>query len=481
MYVMDWKGGRLLRIPMILLLSAASAPSIAISPALAQSVVPAPQADSQDVASPPSPADESVRDRAQRRRSGDLSPANEQGDTQRPPPPGLAGDWFGLKPLLADAGIGITGRYGSEAAWNYTGGQRRDIVETGQLDIGLQLDMQKLVGIDGTFQATVTYRRGQELGEHAGLGTLQQVQEVYGRGQTWRLTQFWYEQAILGGRVDMKIGRTSPGEDFAAFSCSFQNLSFCGSQPGNVVGSYWYNWPVSQWGGRFRLNSGDAYVQIAVYEENPRNLDKTFTIGHFGGATGALVPLEVGLVRGGHNGGPVGSYKIGGWVSTANAPDVFLDITRRPIVLTDLPPLERTSGHGVWVNIQQQLTGRSEKGKSVSGLSIFVNATQADRDTATIDSQISVGLFEKGLFPWFTEDVLGVGLARTHVNSRVADGERLAGQPVQGAEYAAELYYGFHPRNWLELRPNLQWVHHAGGYRDVHEVGVVGLKTALTL
>jgi len=443
------------------------------------------QAQTTAIASPvpaaSSAPDTSVRERALRKRSGDISPANEQGDAQRPPPPGLAGDWFGLKTRFADAGIGLTGRYVSEAGWNPVGGQRHDITETGQLDLGLQLDMRRIAGIDGTFQATITYRRGHDLDERAGLGTLQQVQEVYGRGQTWRITQLWYEATILHGAIDMKIGGTAPGEDFAAFSCSFQNLSFCGSQPGNVVGSYWYNWPVSQWGGRFRLQRGKAYVQIAAYVENPRNLDRSFTPGHFGGSTGALVPVELGLVRGGDGGSPVGSYKVGGWISTANAPDVVLDANRRPIVLTDLPPLERSSSYGGWVNIQQQLTGRSEKGKSVSGLSVFLNATQADRKTSVVDSQIAVGLFEKGLFPWFTEDVLGLGFARTHVNGRVARSERLAGQPAQGSEYAAELYYGFHPRSWLELRPNLQWVHHAGGYHDVREVGVVGLKTALTL
>jgi len=409
----------------------------------------------------------------------DSSPANPQADAQRPPP-GLVGDWFGLKPRLEGLGIVPTGRYVSEASWNYNGGQRHDLVETGQFDLGLQLDMQKLAGINGTFQADVTYRRGHLLDQRAGLDTLQQVQEVYGRGQTWRLTQFWYDLPMLRGAVDVKVGRTSPGEDFAAFSCSFQNLSFCGSTVGNVVGNYWYNWPVSQWGGRVRVNQGKLYVQVAAYEENPRNLDKDFTLGHFGGATGALIPLEVGLTRGGENRSPVGSYKVGGWVSTSNEADVFLDVNRRPIVLTDLPPLERSSAYGFWLNFQQQLTGHSENGKTVSGLTVFLNVTQADRRTSTVDNQIAVGLFEKGLFPWFTEDVIGLGFARTHVNGRVARSERLDEQPTQSSEYAAELYYGFHPRSWLELRPNLQWVHHAGGYADAHEVGVVGLKSALT-
>ena len=394
---------------------------------------------------------------------------------------GLAGDWLGLKPRLADAGVGLTGHYVSEAAWNEAGGQRRDIVETGQIDIGLHADMHDLARIDGNFQASITYRRGHQLDQRADLGTVQEVQEVYGRGQTWRLTELWYDLPMLHGTVDVKAGRTSPDEDFATFSCTFQNLSFCGSQPGNLVKAYWYNWPVSQWGARVRVNHGTAYIQIAAYEENPRNLDNSFSLGHFSGATGALIPLELGLVRGGGDGHPVGSYKIGGWVSTANASDVFFDVSHRPIILGDLPALERSSAYGLWLNFQQQITGRSEEGRTVSGLTVFIKVTQADRRTATVDNQIAVGLFEKGPFSRRAGDELGLGFARTHVNSRVARGERLDGQPAQNAEYAAELYYGFHPRNWLEVRPNLQWVHHAGGYALAHEVGVIGLKTAVTL
>lgn len=38
-----------------------------------------------------------------------------------------------------------------------------------------------------------------------------------------------------------------------------------------------------------------------------------------------------------------------------------------------------------------------------------------------------------------------------------------------------------HPRGWLELGADLQCVHRAGGYGNAHQVGIVGLNTALTL
>lgn len=61
------------------------------------------------------------------------------------------------------------------------------------------------------------------------------------------------------------------GEDFANFSCDFQNLTFCGSQPGNLVSGYWVNWPTSQWATRIKLQvSQQTYVQIGAYQVNPR-------------------------------------------------------------------------------------------------------------------------------------------------------------------------------------------------------------------
>jgi porin len=412
-----------------------------------------------------------------------FSPSALTADTQRTPPPGLIGDWQEIRSRLARRGIGVTARYASETGYNVAGGDRKIVRETGQFDAGVLLDLDQLAGLKGgAFQATLTYRRGRDLGADANLGVLQQVQEVYGRGQTLRLTQFWYEQR-LSDAVEIKVGRTNPGEDFAVFSCHFQNLSFCGAQPGNLVGDYWYNWPISQWGARVHVALGEhGYVQTAAYEVNPRNLKNDFVLGYFHGATGVLIPIEVGWNRETAN-GHVGSYKVGGWINTANGDDVFLDVNHQPIAITGLDPLRRNARYGVFFNLQQQLTGTSKDGKSLTGLTVFLNATQADRATSTTDNQVAAGLFYKGLVPWRPGDILGLAVARTNVNGRVARGEQLDPTlpDVQDAEYAGELYYSVHPIDWLELRPNVQFVHNPGGVHDANDVAVLGMKAAITL
>ena len=430
-----------------------------------------------------STTDTQHRPRAGVRRDSDLSPSALTADTQRTPPPGLFADWFDIRKRLTERGIGVSARYASESGYNFAGGDRKLLRETGQFDVGVLLDLDKVVGLQGgAFQATLTYRRGRDLGADANLGVLQQVQEVYGRGQTLRLTQFWYEQK-LGEKLELKIGRTNPGEDFAVFSCYFQNLSFCGAQPGNLVGDYWQNWPVGQWGARLRYDRNARLTfKAGVYEVNPRNLEKDFVIGRFHGATGVLVPVEAEWHRG-NDDGRVGAFKVGGWVNTSNGDDVFYDVNRQPIAITGLAPLRRDARYGVYFNLQQQITGTSKDGKSVTGLSVFLNATQADRATSTTDNQVAAGLFYKGLVPWRPGDILGFGVARTNVNGRVAKGQALdpTRPAVQDAEYASEIYYSVHPTRWLELRPNVQFIHNPGGVHDANDVGVLGMKAAVTL
>lgn len=129
----------------------------------------------------------------------------DAGNTQivpRAAPATLTGEWGGLRTRLRDDGIDLTASYGTESATNVSGGARHRVTEAGQFVFGTTVDAEKLSGISGgTFQATITYRRGKDLGADVGLGVLQQVQEVYGRGQTWRLTQLWYQQVFAGGHA----------------------------------------------------------------------------------------------------------------------------------------------------------------------------------------------------------------------------------------------------------------------------------------
>src|SRR5258706_3884231 len=221
--------------------------------------------------------------RAQRRRSAlaaavlALGVASAQADDISSSPY-LLGDWGGLRTRLADRGIAFDFAYGSQVAHNVSGGTERLTRYADQWMFGTTLNLNKLWGWKGgAFQATITDRNGRNLGADAKIGNNMLVQEVYGRGQTWHLTQFWLNQKLLDDRLQIKLGRLTVGEDFANFSCDFQNLTFCGSQPGNLVSGYWVNWPTSQWATRIKLQtSQQTYAQIGAYQVNPRYLDDDY-------------------------------------------------------------------------------------------------------------------------------------------------------------------------------------------------------------
>jgi porin len=413
-------------------------------------------------------------------------PVPTLGETQKPQPkvPGtLTGEWGGLRTNLRDDGVDLTGSYTNEAATNVSGGQRKDVRASGQFTLGATLDANRLVGLPGgTMQVTLTYRHGDDLGAAAGLGVLQQVQEVYGRGNVPRLTQFWYQQSFANDHADIKLGRLTQGEDFSAFSCSFMNLSFCGSPVGNLAGDYWYNWPISQWGARLRVKNDSFYAMIGAYEVNPRNLNQNFTIGHFTGATGVMVPVEVGYTPhlGAHR--LPGSYKLGGWYNSSKADDVYYDINRQPRAITGLSPLRVVGRYGAYLQFQQQLTGSAQDGSSgpttTQGLTAFLNVTQTDRRTTVTDNQIATGIFYTGLLASRPTDDMGLAIARTNVNSR-STLDLTPGSERPRAEYAVELYYGLQLTKWLLVRPNVQYIIDPGGYTRATDVVVLGAKSAI--
>src|SRR5260221_9434767 len=392
------------------------------------------------------------------------------------PNQGLLGDWGGLRTRLYQQGVDFQLGYTTELAYNAQGGDSDLLRNADQLNLGTTLDLEKMLGwSNARFEITITERGGDNLSNDANLGTLQQVQEIFGRGQTWRWTQFWYDQVFFDGGLDIKLGRLGVGDDFMSFSCLFQNLSFCGSLPGNIV-SNWYNWPVSQWGTRAKVTIGpEWYAEVGAYQINPSYLDtrNSLKLNNPDGTIGSLIPVEIGWTPKLGSAGLPGMYRIGAWYDSANQPDVLTAGTSAAT---------QSNESGAYLMLQQQVTGVQGGAR---GLNLFANFVQADRDTATIDQLITLGLFYTGPFDARPQDDLGFAVGRTHVNSRVADAQSaqnaagLGPVSVQHSEYPVELYYSFNVAQWLTLRPNPQYIFRPGGTSDNTDVVVAGLKASI--
>ena len=130
------------------------------------------------------------------------------------------------------------------------------------------------------------------LGDPA-TGGVSSVQEVFGRGNVTRLTQLWFQQGLFGGALEYKLGRIPLSDDFATLESRFQNLYLGSGQPGNQAGAVWYNWPVSQWGGRVKVQDGARrYLQLGVFDQNPENLDPDQALDQVQRLVQHLVPAQ---------------------------------------------------------------------------------------------------------------------------------------------------------------------------------------------
>ena len=381
----------------------------------------------------------------------------------------MLGDWNGKRTELQNKGYDFNFGYGGELATlldsKYASSHGTEYAD--QFVIGAHLDLEKIAGWKGVeAQINITERNGRSLSQTSGAlngqstgvenGHLSSAQEVWGRGQTWRLTDFWIKKKFFDQKLDIKVGRFGEGEDFNSFDCDFQNLALCGSQVGNWVGDQWYNWPVSQWAARVKYNlNPEVYVQTGVYEYNPENLkrSKGFNLST-DGSKGAIIPAEVVWTpKVGEQKLP-GEYRVGYYYISADA-DVVAN-----------PNHEKDHHQGGWFVAKQQLTAHQED--TSRGLTGFINATVHDTKTNNVSDMQNIGLVYKGAFDARPKDEIAVGLARISINDDLNDG--------RSEEYDAEIYYGIHATNWLTIRPNVQYVRHVGAYKNGENAWVGGLK-----
>ena len=109
-------------------------------------------------------------------------------------------DWNGIRSDWFDKGIDFSIGYVSETATNVQGGDRELVRYTDQITFSARWISRSSSGLPANSGCHHRPERN-NLSSDANLQSLQQVQELYGRDQTWRWTQFWYEQKYLDGLV----------------------------------------------------------------------------------------------------------------------------------------------------------------------------------------------------------------------------------------------------------------------------------------
>jgi porin len=368
----------------------------------------------------------------------------------------ITGDWRGLRSSLSDGGVNLSLGYVGEWVHNASGGERSTAAYADQIAFGADLDFATLFGWEGgSFHVIVTDRNGPQLDAKAGLATVLETHEIYGRGHYTRLTRFYLQQQLFGEVVTFKVGRGDV--DFFPFSCDFINISFCGALPG-YHSNGWYTWPIGQYFANVTIKPrAGLYLKAGANDVNPRNLEgdqglRLHTRDH--PQRGTLSNFEAGWLSA-FGGELSGSYRIGYWRNSTRYPDLSLTEAGAPVM--------RDSSAGYYALVQQQLTSDG----MARGLGVFANFSHSDGDVNKVDRLLSLGLWYSGVVPARPQDRLGLAVGHSRVSKRLRG---------FGAEKPVELNYSYAGPRGFVLMPSLQYVRNAGGRGDADDIWIFGLK-----
>jgi porin len=393
--------------------------------------------------------------------------------------PTMSGDWGGLRTRLAQDGFNFRGSYIGEYAYSFSGGKRIGGDYAQQWAVGVDVDMEKVVGIPGgTFHFSLNVREGRSTSADY-IGNKIAVQEIYGDGENPRLAEVSYQQLLFDKLLDLKVGFFAMGDDFGrtAILCDFQNDSFCAHPVSLPTNSGWSDYPAGKWGLRARVNlTDDFYAETGVFEVNP-----TYSAHNNGfklsldGSTGVLVPIEFAKTVALGTAGMPGHYKIGAYFDSSQAPDI-----------TD-PTLKYTGRYGAYVLVDQMVWTFAPGHDR--GLIAVANATISDARTAQIPTYFTFALIAQGPFDVRPNDYIAIGYVRDNVNGRAIRQEQdlLAAQGVSNPELElgennVELAYGFQATPWFAIHPNVQFVGNPGAFtfKQIPNAWVFGVHVGLT-
>jgi len=437
------------------------------------------------------------------------------------------GDWGGRRPLLSDRGVLFNFTYVADVFSVVSGGIKRGTFYNGLLDLGTDIDFEKLVGWKGTrFHVNGFYPHGEDgSGNYVGdIGTFSNI-EAY---DTYRLYELWVEQEFFEGCFSLRAGQITFDSEFAvldaygglfvqsgfgapeAFSSnlplpifpnattgirarfvpvqgiSMQAAIFDGNvAPGltpdhspNAAPSTEFNRHGTDWA--LRPDEGALLVGEVSYRFNQvtqeeASATRTTADSRRRGDGGMGIP-ERGLA---------GSYEAGVLYHTDAFADIYdetlldLDSSVAPTVARD-----RGANYAIYLNIEQEIW--REPGTEMQGLGLFGHVAWMPPDRNFVTVSFEGGLHYLGAIPGRDRDALGLGVAYVGISDRVSAAVRDTNHRDQTShrepdfEATIELVYRYQVAPWCSIQPHAQYVVQPGGTSERDNALILGLRTNIT-
>ena len=475
-----------------------------VPPALAQAssdATPAPAAGPSD-AQPAAPA---TADSAAAK--PDATPPAPTGFWERS---NLLGDMGGLRPWLGNYGVTVGLQETSEYLNNLSGGTRRGGAYDGLTQIGIGVDTQKAFGLPGgIFNVSGLQIHGSNLSSRD-LQTLQAASGIEANDAT-RLWELWYQQSLLGGKVDVKVGQQSLDQEFmvSQYAATFMNATFGWSVLPSVdlpAGGPAY--PLSSLGARLRVTPSDNWTVLAgVFDGNPAgdgvgdpqtlnahgtNFNLHDSALFIGEVQYALNPAPSDPAAAKPTGLP-GTYKLGFWYDTQQFPDQGFDTNGLSLANPASNGIAQSHrGDYSFYAVADQMVWRPGA-DSPQAVGVFARIMGAPGDRNLVDLGINAGVTLKAPFKGRDNDVVGLAVGYAQIGSHAQDlasdtAAYTPGYPSRSAETILEATYQYQVTPWWQLQADFQYAFRpAGGIPNpenpsqrIGNEAIVGLRTNIT-
>ena len=419
----------------------------------------------------------------------------------------LTGDWGGLRKQWEDAGVALGITDVSETLSNPAGGIRQLSIYQGLLDVGLNLDLDKLLNWPGAvFHTDGYWISGEGLSRNA-VGNLLAVSSIEALAST-RLHDMWLQQEFLDHQASLRIGQIAIDDEFyiSQYSADFVNSTFgCPDILSTDLPSGGPCYPFAVPGARLRATpTSDLTLSGAVFNGNPappgpgdpqvRNSSGTnFLIGEGGWL--AIAELAYAFDEQPVSSTTLSGLKLGAWYHSTDFPDLERDTLGRSLAdpTSSGIPASHRGNFGPYLVVDKMLWRWPDT--ATQGLAAFLRVGYAPPDRNLISLEVDAGLTFKGLFPDRELDVLGAGVSY----GRIGDARRLdrdeilftgIERPIRDYETVLEITYEARVAPWWLLQPDLQLVFHPGGFttapvpapvgRPIPNALVIGIRSGIT-
>lgn len=414
---------------------------------------------------------------------------------------------LGLLPNpLQKNGVKFAATYIGEVLGNASGGLKRGAVYEGRLNLAVDLDLEKLIGIDKlTFHVNMFQIHGEGL-SRSNLQNFFVVSGIEALPST-RLYEAYFEKQWGVKKVSLKFGQLAADSEF--FNTKYTDVFTNSSMGWPAITSFDLpsggpSPPLAAVGARLLVNITDQWSILGgIFDGNqagpgPSDPQERNRYGvNFRVNDPPLLLGQIQYAWNNKKGDPdlAGQIKFGGWRHFGSFADQRLASNGVSLAspASSGEPLLLSGDIGGWMVFEQQIyrVPRSDD----RGVGVFARVAGAPADRNLIDLYADAGLEFIGLSDTRPDDKFGIAAGYAHVSKRAqaldADYRAFVGPdwPLRGFEGLLTAVYQYQIRDGWTVQPNVQYVIHPGGGaplpsgpfagKQLKNASIFGLRTTL--